>query len=81
MRRLKNPHPSWNASTSDGKNFQCLVVIPATGKIYGQRIKCAAGKQNNEFRMTQALGHLKAQIHVGTKRIKPLNAKSAKPFS
>ena len=37
VRRIEDPHPQWNASTSDGKNFQCLVVLPGTNRICGHR--------------------------------------------
>ena len=40
VRRIKDPHPQWNASTSDGKNFQCLVVLPGTNKICGTSLAC-----------------------------------------
>jgi hypothetical protein len=71
---MKRGHPQFDLGQTDGKNFQCLVVMPATGKICGQRFKCPPGRTSGSFKITQALGHIKAQMHIGTRARTKANA-------
>jgi hypothetical protein len=71
---MKRPHPQFDKGQTDGKNFQCLVVMPKTGKICGQLFKCKPGKTTGSFIISQALGHIKAQIHLGTRAHTKANA-------
>ena len=73
-RCMKRGHPQFDMGQTDGKNFQCLVVMPKTGKICGQLFKCKPGRTTGSFIISQALGHIKAQIHLGTRAHTKANA-------
>ena len=71
---MKRGHPQFDLGQTDGKNFQCLVVMPATGKICGQRFKCSPSRTAGSFIISQALGHIKAQMHIGKRAHTKANA-------